>query len=176
MLNEQLSVVGYDKAVDLWSLGVILYVLLTGMAPFNENKNLIDEVKNGRYSFPAAHWASKSRSSITLIRGLLTMDPAKRWTIEQVRHSEWMRSAALGVSSISIPMAGGGGGGGGGSSQVAPMSLSTSVRGNGRKRSAAVQQRAAESSKRVKGEDEKEEKEKGDGAAPSRRGRSSRQR
>ena len=105
VLNDQLSVRGYDKAVDMWSLGVILYVLLTGMAPFNENKNLIDEVKNGRYSFPALHWASKSKASQQLIRGLLTMDPSKRWTVEQVRACEWMRTAG---GSVVAGRAGGG--------------------------------------------------------------------
>ena len=169
VLNEQLSVKGYDKAVDLWSLGVILYVLLTGMAPFNENKNLIDEVKNGRYSFPAQHWATKSRSSIALIRGLLTMDPAKRWTVEQVRHSEWMRTqqAALGLGAgLGLLMPGPAST----SSAASTPTSAAAPQATGRKRSGPGQ-RGADAKKAKVGEEEK-----GEEAVTSRRGRSSRPR
>ena len=155
VLNDQLSVRGYDKAVDMWSLGVILYVLLTGMAPFNENKNLIDEVKNGRYSFPALHWATKSKSSQLLIRGLLSLDPSKRWTVEQVRACEWMRTCGASV-------------GVGGQAGLGSLAV-------GGKRKSGPMQRLSEG-KRSKVEGSEEKEEALSNSQGSRRGRPVRQR
>lgn len=90
VLSADLLHDGYDRAVDLWSLGVVLYVMLTGMAPFNENKHLIDEVKNARYSFPQVHWKNKSIECQELIRNLLNADVTQRWTIAKIRSSRWM--------------------------------------------------------------------------------------
>jgi len=84
------SQAGYGKAVDLWSLGVILYVMLAAAQPFDEN-TMVESILAGRFQFPEDRWTGKSAAVKDLIRGLLTVDPEQRYTAEQVRNHEWMQ-------------------------------------------------------------------------------------
>jgi len=81
---------GYDKSVDLWSLGVILYILLSGVPPFDERKNLLDQVKTGAYYFPPKRFQNVSSSAIDLIKRLLCIDPKKRITVEGILKHPWL--------------------------------------------------------------------------------------
>jgi len=91
---SQSSTTGYDKSVDLWSLGVILYIILSGVPPFDDRKNLLDQVKNGRYSFPSKCFRNVSEPAIDLIKRLLCVDPSKRITVEEVQKHPWFLDQA----------------------------------------------------------------------------------
>jgi calcium/calmodulin-dependent protein kinase I len=97
----------YSPAVDLWSIGVILYILLCGFPPFhNENTaELYNLIKAGDYSFPDPYWSDISPEAKDLVRGLLTVDPTKRYTSEKVLQHPWIsgdvaRSKDLGQSHL----------------------------------------------------------------------------
>lgn len=78
----------HDERVDNWSLGAILCVLLTGLAPFrDEGVKLITHKHRGEVVFEPA---TPSIASQRLVRTLLHPNPRKRRTIDQVFHSEWM--------------------------------------------------------------------------------------
>jgi len=81
----------YDNACDLWSLGVILYILLSGSRPFyHENTNMLYKlIRAGDYDFPP-FWKERSDSAQELVRGLLTVDPTKRMTIKEVLAHPWI--------------------------------------------------------------------------------------
>jgi len=89
---EVLKGENYTKAVDLWSLGVILYILLCGFPPFyHQNTNMLyKQIKKGEYSFPDPYWKDRSESVKELIRGLLTVDPKKRMTAKDVGAHPWI--------------------------------------------------------------------------------------
>lgn len=82
----------YDKSCDLWSCGVIGYILLCGYPPFNgeNNTEVHDAVRRGRYRFPSSDWSSTSRESRDFIRRLLQKDPRKRMSVEQALNHPWV--------------------------------------------------------------------------------------
>jgi serine/threonine protein kinase len=82
----------YDKACDLWSIGVIAYILLCGYPPFNgaDNKEVYASVKRGVYYFPSAEWQHVSHAAKDFVMRLLQTDPRKRMTAEQALSHPWI--------------------------------------------------------------------------------------
>jgi len=87
----------YDKSCDLWSVGVIGYVLLCGYPPFNgrENEDIHRAILNGWYCFPSKDWSGTSREALDFIRKLLDMDTSKRMTAEQALNHPWIIDALI---------------------------------------------------------------------------------
>ncbi|KAF9790095.1 hypothetical protein SFRURICE_002460 [Spodoptera frugiperda] len=81
----------YDKSCDIWSLGVVMYILLCGFPPFYSNHGLAISPGMKKYDFPEPEWSNVSAEAKNLIRGMLSVDPAKRLTIQQVMSSPWIR-------------------------------------------------------------------------------------
>jgi len=86
----------YDKSCDIWSLGVIMYILLCGYPPFNSNNGqpisagMKRRIKCGQYEFPDKEWTNVSNDAKDLIRGMLNTDPSKRFNIDQVINNKWI--------------------------------------------------------------------------------------
>jgi len=84
---------GYNQEVDVWSIGVIMYILLCGFPPFyaENNSKLFEKIMSGSYSFPSPYWDKISSSAKDLIRCMLVVDPKKRFTSIQVSEHPWIR-------------------------------------------------------------------------------------
>jgi len=94
---EVLQNKGYSSgAVDVWSAGVILYILLCGFPPFYEEElpALFDQILKGRYDFPSPWWDSISSDAKDLVKKCLTVDPKKRITAKEVTNHPWIRGAS----------------------------------------------------------------------------------
>lgn len=84
----------YDKWCDLWAIGVITYILLSGTPPFN-GKNEIEifnKIKCCDYDFEEKIWYKMTRESKDFIRKLLHPDPNKRLSIDQALAHPWISS------------------------------------------------------------------------------------
>lgn len=82
---EILKKKGYSKEVDLWSLGVITYILLCGYPPFFDKSNaeLFKKIMAGRFQFDKPWWDHISNSAKDFICKLLIVEPSLRWTADQ---------------------------------------------------------------------------------------------
>ncbi|XP_005522245.1 MAP kinase-activated protein kinase 3 [Parus major] len=93
----------YDKSCDMWSLGVITYILLCGFPPFYSNTGqaispgMKRRIRMGQYGFPNPEWAEVSEEAKQLIRHLLKTDPTERMTVSQFMNHPWINR------SMSVP-------------------------------------------------------------------------
>jgi len=89
---EVISGVDFNRMCDLWSAGIILYILLSGYPPFFANSDIevLSKIKEGKYDFPPTDFDSVSSGAKDLIRNLLK-EWHKRWDVPQCLESEYLR-------------------------------------------------------------------------------------
>nr|XP_006978434.1 MAP kinase-activated protein kinase 3 [Peromyscus maniculatus bairdii]XP_006978435.1 MAP kinase-activated protein kinase 3 [Peromyscus maniculatus bairdii]XP_042137532.1 MAP kinase-activated protein kinase 3 [Peromyscus maniculatus bairdii] len=91
----------YDKSCDMWSLGVIMYILLCGFPPFYSNTGqaispgMKRRIRLGQYGFPKPEWSEVSEDAKQLIRLLLKTDPTERLTIMQFMNHPWINQSMV---------------------------------------------------------------------------------
>lgn len=94
----------YDRMCDLWSVGVIMYVLLCGYPPFGgrTDQEVLARVRQGSFTFEAKDWRHISEDAKSLIRGLLKMDPKERMTADQALSHDWIKLKAPRAPNVNL--------------------------------------------------------------------------
>jgi len=95
----------YGKECDMWSMGVLLYVMLSKTMPFRakEVDQLLKQVVKGKFSFkPEERWRHISQDARDLISKLIVLDPQKRFSVAQVKEHPWC-SDAVSKCAASMP-------------------------------------------------------------------------
>jgi len=90
---EVLNATGYGQEVDLWSIGVITYLLLCGFPPFYGDSlpEVFEQIMKADYDFPEPYWDNVSKEAKDFIKNLLVVNPQKRFTSDQSLNHAWIK-------------------------------------------------------------------------------------
>lgn len=92
MAPEVINAHEYSQQCDIWSIGVIMYLLLCGEPPFlaNSEEKLFELIRKGELQFEDPVWDSVSDSAKNVLKQLMKVDPAHRITAKELLDNQWL--------------------------------------------------------------------------------------
>jgi len=86
---------GYGFPVDMWSLGVTLYITLSSLPPFDDQSNLQKQILRGEYDFNDAEWTQVSCEAKRMIEHLMCLNPETRITAAAMLEHPWIQKTSV---------------------------------------------------------------------------------
>uniref|UniRef100_F1KST7 protein kinase C n=1 Tax=Ascaris suum TaxID=6253 RepID=F1KST7_ASCSU len=86
---------GFNRSLDMWSVGVIVYVSLSGTFPFNEDEDINDQIQNAEFMYPPNPWRDITATAIDFINGLLQVKMSKRLSVLKALSHAWLQNYQL---------------------------------------------------------------------------------
>jgi len=90
------QVIKYGKAVDIWAMGVIMYILLSGFHPFqiDDEDLMLNNIENAKWNWLGPNWDKVSDNAKDLIQKMMCADPLQRYTVNQCLAHPWFAGEA----------------------------------------------------------------------------------
>uniref|UniRef100_UPI00358F981D serine/threonine-protein kinase D3-like isoform X2 n=1 Tax=Myxine glutinosa TaxID=7769 RepID=UPI00358F981D len=82
---------GYNRSLDMWSVGVVMYVSLSGTFPFNEDEDITEQIHNAAFMYPQNPWHDISAEATDLITNLLQVKIRKRYSVAKSLNHPWLQ-------------------------------------------------------------------------------------
>ena len=97
----------YDESIDIWGLGLIIYIMLSGKHPFEGSMDVYSDTVNAKLHWSEPVWASGKLSSSAkeLIQGLLRADPSTRTKAKDVLAHDWLKEGVAKDTSLASSLA-----------------------------------------------------------------------
>ncbi|KAK9972346.1 hypothetical protein ABG768_025661 [Culter alburnus] len=83
---------GYNRSLDMWAVGVILYVSLSGTFPFNEDEDINQQITNASFMYPRQPWSLISLEAVNLINNLLQVVVRRRFSVGKAMGHPWFQN------------------------------------------------------------------------------------
>ena len=103
---EILLETGYGLKVDIWAMGVIVFILLCGYPPFvsptNDQEELFETILAGNFEFASPYWDDASQMAKDLITLMLQTDPELRFSALEVLQHPWLTVCLNYITSIQL--------------------------------------------------------------------------
>jgi len=93
-LRDEAVMEGYGRPVDIWAMGVILYILLSGIHPFQiaDEDLMLDNIQSAKWDWVGPNWPKISGDAKDLVRTMLAKNASQRLTITQCLTHKWLTS------------------------------------------------------------------------------------
>jgi serine/threonine protein kinase len=94
----------HDQSADLWSIGVIVYILLVGYPPFMKETQaeLFQQIRSCDWTFHKKDWHHISNDAKELIEHLLVADPVQRWTAKEALKCAWIQDESTSLTQVDL--------------------------------------------------------------------------
>uniref|UniRef100_A0A673VSY9 Protein kinase D4 n=1 Tax=Salmo trutta TaxID=8032 RepID=A0A673VSY9_SALTR len=92
---EVISSHGYNRSLDMWAVGVVLYVSLSGTFPFNEDEDIRQQITNAAFMYPRLPWSNISLEAVSLINNLLRVAVRCRFSVGKALGHPWLQDFQL---------------------------------------------------------------------------------
>jgi serine/threonine protein kinase len=101
---EILKNIPHDQSADLWSIGVIVYLLLVGYPPFMKDTQaeLFQQIRSCDWKFHKKDWQNISNDAKELIEHLLVADPVQRWTVDEALKCAWIQDESTSSTQVDL--------------------------------------------------------------------------
>jgi len=96
LMNMRGSNLKCDQSIDIWSVGIVAYMLLSGVHPFDTkaNQNIINRIIAGKFDFPSPQWDAVPKHCKDFIQRCLVVDPKRRPSASDLLKHSWITSSS----------------------------------------------------------------------------------